>query len=374
MPRILFIDPMACHGGQERHILYLMQGLEDFGFEVGIAIGRDSPWHETVRERWGPSMMVVDYGSKFSSQTLAQLCAIAREGYDLVHSHGGRGGIYGRRVAHRMRMPVVQTWHLNPDEWAGERWFKRRLYYAGEKMLARHTTHYIAVSNQIRDRLQTRYGVNGDRVTTILNRVPRVSSHDGDVKPMPNGRPIQLLAVGRLTEQKGFSYLLGALHRLREKGVPFQMKIAGEGELRPSLEGLAKRFDLSQHIEFLGYVDPIDPWYRQADIFVLSSLWEGTPLVLLEAVDQHLRIVATDVGGTREILASYPLAMLVPARSAEALADAILAVRCLEPDKEPNLDSLFDVEAMVKQHVAVYQRVLSLPSRTPHTERVDVQW
>ncbi len=110
VPRILFVDPMALHGGQERHILYLMKGLHDRGLTVGIAIGQGSPWEARLRQQWGSRVYVVDYGAKFSAHTLTRLSAIVTQGgYDLIHSHGGRGGIYGRRLAQRQRIPVVQT-------------------------------------------------------------------------------------------------------------------------------------------------------------------------------------------------------------------------------------------------------------------------
>ncbi|HEV2862428.1 MAG TPA: glycosyltransferase [Pyrinomonadaceae bacterium] len=130
-----------------------------------------------------------------------------------------------------------------------------------------------------------------------------------------------VLAVGRLSREKGHVDLVGALGRLR--GVNFRLVIVGDGPERPAVERAAGERAISDRVVFAGHVSDVRPFYAMADLLALPSHSEGSPNVLLEAMASGLPVVATSVGGVPEIVAHEESALLVGARDEEAMAASI---------------------------------------------------
>lgn len=136
---------------------------------------------------------------------------------------------------------------------------------------------------------------------------------------------IQLVAVGRLCEQKGQLVLLDALAVLARDGVPFKMTIAGDGPLRPEIECRVRELGLEQHVELTGWLtnSQVRARLRGARALILPSFAEGLPVVAMEALALGRPVVATWVAGIPELVADKICGWLVPAGSVEHLADAI---------------------------------------------------
>ncbi|MGD8997844.1 MAG: glycosyltransferase [Anaerolineae bacterium] len=135
-----------------------------------------------------------------------------------------------------------------------------------------------------------------------------------------------IVAVGRLSEEKGFSYLLQAVARVRRQR-QVRLLIIGEGPERAKLESLARAKGIGSDTQLLGYRENPYSYLANADVFVLSSLWEGLPAVVVEAMACGAPVVATDCpSGPGEIITKETEGILVPPADPEALADAILRV------------------------------------------------
>lgn len=146
--------------------------------------------------------------------------------------------------------------------------------------------------------------------------------------------PTRLLFVGRLVPVKGLAYLFEAVRLLLHDGVPVRLILVGAGPHLKTLITLAAEHKLTSAVEFTGEVSfgpRLLALYREADIFVLPSLSEGTPRVLWEAMAAGLPIVATSVGGVPEIIQHGETGLLVPPQSAQQLAVAIQ--RMIENDE-----------------------------------------
>jgi glycosyltransferase involved in cell wall biosynthesis len=133
-----------------------------------------------------------------------------------------------------------------------------------------------------------------------------------------------LLSVGRLSHEKGHADLVRAFPKMRELagGLPLRLVLAGEGPERPQIEKLCRSLNLTDVIKLVGQQDDISPYYSIADIFVLPSLSEGCPNVLLEAMAAGVPVVATAVGGVPEVVTSRRDAVLVKKNDGAALASA----------------------------------------------------
>ncbi len=135
-------------------------------------------------------------------------------------------------------------------------------------------------------------------------------------------RPV-VLSVGRLIFNKGLQYLLPAAAQLRNEGLSFQLVIAGDGPLHRELERDAAALGLDDTVQFLGRRDDVDRLLRSADIFVRPSLSEGMSLAVLEAMAAGLAVVATDVSGSRQLIADGESGFIVPPADVDSLASAL---------------------------------------------------
>ncbi len=175
------------------------------------------------------------------------------------------------------------------------------------------------------------------------------------------------LAVGRLDLQKDYSNLLRAFAKVRGAKPEALLLIAGDGPLRPALEGLARTLGVDERIHFLGIRRDVPELMNAADAYVMSSAWEGMPMVLLEASATGLPIVATDTGGNREIVLDGKSGFLVPPKDSEALAQAMIRMMALSPDERRTLGQAgreyvvrsYDIERVVDLWEDLYMEFLN---------------
>jgi colanic acid/amylovoran biosynthesis glycosyltransferase len=141
----------------------------------------------------------------------------------------------------------------------------------------------------------------------------------------PTGAPAQILAVGRLSEEKGHLLLLAAVAELRRRGLSARLCLVGDGPLRGELEREARRLGIEDIVTLTGAVgqDEMPEMFGRADIFCQTSFAEGVPVVLMEAMAAGLPVVSTLVGGIPELVVHERAGLLVPAGRADLLADAL---------------------------------------------------
>lgn len=193
---------------------------------------------------------------------------------------------------------------------------------AAEAMLWRRADGVLAVSDDVaRDVVRTT-GIAGERVFSVPSpilpdRLPGLLPERG-----VDGT-VRILAMGRFVRQKGFDTLLRAFALLRARRKA-ELVLAGDGPDRDALLALTRALGIEDHVRFPGLIS--DPFAQMAaaDLFVLSSRWEGMPGVLVEAMAMGCPVISTDCpGGSRELLRHGALGPLVPVDDAAALADGM---------------------------------------------------
>jgi glycosyltransferase involved in cell wall biosynthesis len=154
---------------------------------------------------------------------------------------------------------------------------------------------------------------------------------------LPKELPL-ILAVGNLSERKGHKYLLGSLPKILNDFGPVKVIIVGEGDFRGCLEKMIADLNLEQHVRLMGFQkeETIPNWLNTADIFILSSLLEGTPNILLEAMACRLPVVTTDVGGIGNVVKNGYNGIIIPPRSESKLAEAVISL-LQDPDLRERL-------------------------------------
>ena len=238
------------------------------------------------------------------------------------------------------------------------RGFVGRLTYRAVALLYPRATNIVAVSEGVADDLVAFAGLRREDVKVVYNPV----YHEGipekaaapPLHPWFSSRSVPtLLAVGRLHKQKGFDILLQAFRRVRT-ALPCRLVIVGEGVEREALTDLSRQLGIADDVSLPGFVENPLALMSRADLFVLSSRWEGLSTVLIEALACGATVVSTDCrSGPREILDNGRYGMLVPTDDPEALAQAIL-----ESLNRPRMSHI--ERAMVFSDTASVSRYLEL--------------
>ncbi len=231
----------------------------------------------------------------------------------------------------------------------------------------------VAVSHAVKEEIVRTENLDPERVTVIGNAVDGERFIPGDrlAARQPLGLDPNALivgGVGRLTEAKGFEHLLEAAARAGE--ISLQVVLLGDG---PRLEAMAKRAEdlsITDRVHFLGRRDELENVYPAMDIFVLSSLREGSPNVLLEAMACGLPVVATSVGGVPELIDDDVEGLLIPPGDSDALAGAFRRLAAdpslrhrLGQAARKRVERELTLERMVVKHQELYERLLT--SRRP---------
>lgn len=266
-------------------------------------------------------------------RSLASLAGIVRRFRPhIVHTHTAKAGFLGRLaplLALRPPPVLVHTYHGHVLEGYFGR-ARARSYLELERRLASRSDCLVGVSRATVDDL-VRLGVAPrERFRVIplgldLEPFARTANGHGETlrRELGMGDDEVLLAyVGRVVPIKRLDVLLRAVARARGEGAPVRLAVVGDGEMRPALERLAAGLGIGSAAQFLGYRRDLPAVFGAADVAVLSSDNEGTPVSLIEAAAAGVPAAATAVGGVPEVVTPQT-GMLVPPGDDRALAEAI---------------------------------------------------
>ncbi len=253
-------------------------------------------------------------------QQIAELCA--RENVRIWHGHDYKSNLYGlllRPLCNFRLVTTVHGWVQKTD--------KTPLYWAVDRWSLRRYERVVAVSEDLYSTC-AEIGVDPSRLSRIDNgidvdawkrRAPARAS------PLRAGVPPTRLvvgAVGRLSDEKGFDLLIEAVLGAVARGADLELWIAGEGPAQSKLESLAAR--ARGRVRLLGFRSDVRDLMEAFDVFALSSLREGLPNVVLEAMACEVPLLATRCGGVEAVVHDDVEALLVPVSSSKALADGLV--------------------------------------------------
>ena len=267
--------------------------------------------------------------SKFDPATLpALLKELDRRKADVVHLHGYGASTFGRLAAAIRRLPVVVHEHANLTDTP---WFQK----VADKLLAPATDIAIAVSRSTAEFTINARLIPAERTRVVYLGVPLEefsrprSAAEVAAARRALGVPDGAFAIGtvtRLMPSKGNEYLVQATRHLVEVLPSARVYIVGEGELQGALEAQAASLGLGERLAFTGFQRDVADVLAALDLVVFPSLWEGTPLTVLETLAMGKPIVSTDADGLQDVLTPGHDAVMVPRRDARALAEAMIAL------------------------------------------------
>ncbi len=291
-----------------------------------------------------------------------------RSGADIVHSHGYKGNILlGFAPRSLTGAPLVATLHGYTH---AEGWGRMRLYqWADRRALERVDRVVLVHRGMLADPKLARR--RDGRWCVIENGVPPA---DGDAPPPDENIArfcrggFTIGAVGRLSREKGFGFLLDALADLLRGGFEARLVILGEGPERPALERRIAALQLGPRVLLPGYVAPLRSYLSLFGVFVQASLTEGLPVSLLQAMQQRVPIVATAVGGTADVLQQGRGGVLAPPadpaaleRGIRSIAEGAALARALTDASFEEVATHYSSARMAAEYLDLYQQVLRLP-------------
>jgi len=365
---VLFLITGLSYGGAETQLVNLATKLKERGWDVRVvSMLPPQAFVEELKNADIPLATLNMRRGVADPRAVFRLLKILREWKpDIVHSHMVHANLLARVVRIFCKIPVLISTAHNIDE--GGRW--REIVYRLTDPLVDLTTNvsraaverYICVGVVPKNKI--RFMPNGiDTAKFNLNKAAG--------KRLRNELGVDnyfvWLAVGRFEEAKDYPNMLRAFKMIVSKKSNVVLLLVGQGSLMEEVKKLASELKLGDKVRFLGVRRDVPDLMNAADAYVMSSAWEGMPMVLLEAGACGLPIVATDVGGNSEVVLNNKTGFIVPPRNPEALAQAMEKMMALPQEKRLEMgkagrtyiEANYSLEHVVDQWVALYKELLT---------------
>ncbi len=352
-------------GGAQKHVEALAIQLKQDGHEVTVVTGCYQPSLWRLQEQQIPVISIpalqraIHVTKDF--QTFWQLRALFKSIQpDVVATHSSKAGVIGRIVGSLLRIPTVFTAH----SWSfteGVPQKKKLLYHRVEKSVQLFTTKIITVSEYDRELALMKKVAPSHKLLTIHNGIDPIEKSSTTEKTCME-QPV-IVMVARFEVPKRQDALLKALEELTD--IPWQLQLIGDGSLRPALEEFVELHGLTNRVTFLGNQLDVHSYLEKSHLFVLLSDWEGLPISIIEAMRVGLPIIATNVGGVKELVSDGGNGFLVEREDNELLKkrlhqllmDVALRQQMGEASERRYLQN-FTFTPMYQKTVTVYQQAV----------------
>ena len=369
--KVAFYLPSLAGGGAERVMVALANSMAARGWAVELVLAQATgPYLGEV----DPSVRLVDLNAGRVLNSLGRFTRYLRQQAPTVvistMAHANIIAIWANRLAGRNTRLVIRE-AAHPSALLGqEKHLVRHLMRFLVRRYYRQADCIVAPSHGVARDLSRIAGLREEQIRVIFNPIDRVDLARRAAQPIEHpwlisGAPPVLIAVGRLSEEKGFSTLIRAFAQVRSRRV-IRLMILGDGNQRSALEALAQSLGVAHDVYLPGFVLNPFPYMRLGAAFVLSSHFEGMPNSLAQAVALGCPVVATDCpSGPREILQDVASAKLVPVADPDAMAGAILQALD-EPRCAPSeaFIARFDAAAVTEQYRQLVEELHQQPCKS----------
>ncbi len=363
MPRLAIFCHSLYGGGAEKAMLNLACGFSRLGIDVDLVLLRvEGPYLSQLP----PEVRTIDLGGR---RLLFSLNALRRylrqeqpQAFLSTLDDTNIAALWARRLSGKEIRIVVNVQNTISQDAKNATQLKTRLMPQLVRWFFPWADAVVTVSQGVAEDL-FRIGVASDRIQVIHNPVvtPELFLQAQALLEHPwfaSGQPPVILGVGRLEKQKDFPTLIRAFSQVRQHHLA-RLMILGEGNERSHLESLVQELNLTADVSLPGFVANPYAYMSRAAVFVLSSLFEGLPTVLIEAIAVGTPVVATDCqSGPAEILANGQYGKLVAIGNIQQLSQAIIETLATTPDSEA-LQQRASEYSLAKA-LSQYQQILQL--------------
>lgn len=319
-------------GGSRKHVITL---LEQFPKEdVCLLVFQDGPFAQEAIAK-GITVEIIQQSSRYDLRILQKLKKFIQDNqFDIVHSHGPRANLFMSFIKGSISSVWVTTIHSDPKLDFMKGGLKGRVFTALNLHALKKIDFFFAVSERFKENL-VEMGIPADKIGTIYNGITFTPplARDGALQQELelSDEDFVLTMVARLHPIKGHDVVLKALKQCNDAQI--HLVLVGDGPIKAEIEEMVKQLQLENNVHFLGFRQDIDHIYSNSHVGLLASHSESFPLALLEATNQKLPLITTDVGGVKQLVRSEEFGWVVPVNDSESYAGAILeAYDCYKKD------------------------------------------
>lgn len=349
-------------GGREKVVLDLVKHIDKSIFDVEIAcLGTEGTLYENFRQlnvtlhffRKGPGLDI------WLFERLRKFIQNGR--YRIVHCHNPGALLYGGVAAKLSNVPRI----INTEHGYGNEISKRKVI--AETILRNRISKTVAVSNDLRKNLYANFMAKKNKIITIHNGISCKSSKSGIDKAAfkksigINSGDYVIGTVGRLETVKDHKTLIEAFNIVNRQSKKTKLIIVGDGKEKDSLHKTVQNLKLEKCIIFTGERNDINDLLDVMDVFVLSSLSEGVSITLLEAMRHGIPIIATSVGGNKEVIENQKTGILVAKKNPMELSAYLLFLRknielanSLKDKARERVMKDFNITTILKRYESLY--------------------
>ena len=357
---VLSLNP----GGTERLVLDLATRLHPEIPTAVCCIDEAGSWAAEAT-RAGIDVHAIRRGPGFRPDVGRAIAAAARRhGATVIHAHHYSPFVYSSIARFfGAAVPVIYTEHGRVSDTPPS----RKRYWANRLFFARRAARVFAVSAELGRHIEAE-GFSAGQVGVIPNGIPLPAGPSAELRSRfrqeigVGDGDLVVGTIGRLDPVKDFGTLIAAAGLVRQSG-PVTVVIVGEGRDRAELERRADELNMRAHVRLVGHRNDAREWLNAYDVFVNSSVSEGVSLTILEAMAAGLPVVATEVGGTPEVVTAET-GVLVPPRNPAALAGALEALcrdvpmrQALGRAGRARVEARFTLARMIDEYRNVYLAV-----------------
>jgi glycosyltransferase involved in cell wall biosynthesis len=366
--KILYLIPGLKTGGAEMVLYELVKNLGKDRFEsVIVSIIPIAEIGEKIK-KLGVPVLSLNAKFKFNPLIFFRFLSILRkEKPQILHSFLFHAIFLGRIARKVCKVPIIIS-SIHSEYIGG--FLRNRIL----EFTSRLDNVVIIVSQKAKEKMVEAKAISARKTIVIYNGIDinRFKFQDKEkrekVRKALNLKESDkvLISVGRLFRAKGYPYLIEAIKILKKQYPDIVLLVLGKGRKRIELEKQIRGYNLTQNIFLLGRKENVPYYLNASDIFVMSSLWEGLPLSLLEAMVCGLPVVATNVGGIPEIVDEGHSGFLVESKNSLALAKKISYVLNSSPEIRRKMGEVgrkiveekFSLDKMVKNYESLYEKLL----------------
>ena len=374
--KILLLTNACTVGGAEMHLLSLAKHLNKDKYDLTLAYLIERPDDARLLKedfiKTGIKVVDLEAKSRFDPAPIPKIRKLIKDyNFDIVHTHLFQSEIFARVATILNSHPIfITTYHCT------EEFLQNPFWARVAKFSIRKFDQVIVISDAVRRYLMEKVGVNEGKIKRIyygLEAKDGVCNGGEDIKSRCRiGKDDPVIGmIARYAPQKGHKDLLDAMRLVLKKIPETRLFLAGHDEkrIRSSLENHAEQLGVREKVIFSEFRSDVYNLLQQFDLFVLSSLWEGFGLVLLEAMATEKAIVATNVGPIPEIVIDGKTGFLVPPKDPNAMAEKIVFLlknkkmaEEMGKNGKRRLEKYFTIEKMIRETEAVYDYWLARTS------------
>lgn len=357
--KVLHFLNSTVRGGVEEHVLRLIEGLDKNQFDPILVcpqylIDLIKPELNSLKIKY---YAVCIRRWRSFKEIVSLFNILEREKPDIVHSHLFFATMFAAPIAKLSGVPkVIDTSHIH------EAWRKgiKKAYFI-DRFFYKFVDKIIAVSHAVKKYLITEKKIPQGKIEVIHNGVDlkRFNSHENFTRH----RRFTIGVIGRLELQKGHKYFLEAINFLNDNFKDARFIIVGDGKLRCDLENHSRELAIANRVEFLGYRKDIENVFKELDLLVLPSLFEGLPLVALEASAMGKPVIVTNVDGNPEVVQHNHTGLVIRPKDPLALANGMIffmhnneIARTYGENGRKFISENFDIVQQIKKTEELYKK------------------